>query len=95
MFSKNRALGDGPFEREFKLITMPLQRMLEMVFQSQFLTLADLTRDNYFANYWGARFLERWNLNRWPLRRSDSTEIRTLGSVSLISSNHESVIEQE
>ena len=95
ILSKNPALGNGPFEREFKLVTMPLKELMDREFQSRFLTLRELIGECHIENYWGARFLERWTLNRWPLRRSRSTEIQTLGSLSLTSSNHNSLSEEE
>ena len=90
-FRNNPTLGRGPFERDFKLISVPLKEALGRPFRIRFLDLKERIRDRYQENYWGGRFLERWNVNRWPLRRSDSTEIMTLGSESFVSSNHDSL----
>ena len=84
-------MGPGPFERDFKLISMPLKEALEKPFRVRFLDLKERIFDRFNENYWAGRFLERWNVNRWPLRRADSTEIMTLGSESFLSSNHDSL----
>ena len=45
--------------------------------------------------YWGAAFIDRWTNNRWPLRRADDSELITVGSEGVYSSNHESMDNEE
>ena len=80
-----------PNERELKLVSWPLTAVLDKSFVVIDPLMPDLVAGFMESSYWAEHFSVAWRHNRWPLRRTDESEVLTVGSEGFRSSNHDSL----